>query len=66
MKRRIKILCIIIPVCLCALLIIANLIQYFHFYRVLNEIYETCKKIPDSMMDWHLWNIPIIWKRIVC
>lgn len=47
-KKKIKILCIIIPVCLCSILIIANLIQYFQFYKVLNEVYETCKKASDS------------------
>ena len=37
-----KSLYIIIPVLLCCILIIANMIQYFHFYRVSNAIYEIC------------------------
>lgn len=37
-----KSLYIIIPVLLCCILVIANMIQYFHFYRVSNAIYEIC------------------------
>ena len=42
-KKRTRSFCIIIPICLCTILIIANLIQYFHFYRILNELYEICR-----------------------
>lgn len=43
-KKRNRNFWILIPVCLCAILVIANLIQYFYFYRVLDELYEICKK----------------------
>ena len=39
---------IMIPVCLCAILVIANLMQYFYFYRVLNEVYKICKEVSGE------------------
>ena len=39
---------IMIPVCLCAILVIANLMQYIYFYRVLNEVYKICKEVSGE------------------
>lgn len=43
-----KNLSIAIPICLCCILIITNLVQYFHFYKVSDAVYEICKKVSDA------------------
>lgn len=41
-KKRSQYLCIMIPVCICIILIMINIIQYFSLYKVLNELYRIC------------------------
>ena len=48
MLKRQKKLWIIIPVSLCVILVIVNMVQYFQFYKVLNAVYEICKESSDS------------------